>query len=185
MNRVVDWCRHSTHKLWVSLEQESVPTPLAGLPWSGTQYSQFSSPHPLIKPNLLELRRYYWITEMSRFPSPLTPNIGCLDCLLGFSDKAFQLQPDLNLSFYPSWPHWVGQAISLISHPNSPALGKWKILQSVPLRPCLFPQDSPLRLKTSVWETSPYWNLYPSRMAFYLQAPSNTIHCIWVMGNIS
>lgn len=73
MNRVVDWYRHSTHKLWVSLEQETVPTPLAGLPWSGISYSCFSSPHPLIEPTLLY--RYFRIAETDSFPSPLTPII--------------------------------------------------------------------------------------------------------------
>lgn len=35
MTRVMDWCRHSDLKLWVSLEQEAARAPLAGLPWAG------------------------------------------------------------------------------------------------------------------------------------------------------
>lgn len=39
MTKVVDWYRHTSHKLWVSLEQESVTTPLAVLPWTRVHHS--------------------------------------------------------------------------------------------------------------------------------------------------
>lgn len=119
MNRVVDWCRHLPHKLWVRLEQETVLIPLAGLPWSGTQFSWFSSPHPLIKPTLQELHRYFRIAETASFPSPLTPIIGHPDFAPGISDRSFWLQSDQNLvraSSFLGPSEWV-DPLKLISYP--------------------------------------------------------------------
>lgn len=114
INRVMDWCRHSTNKLWVSLKQESVLTPLTGLPWSGIQYSRFSFPHPLIK---------------STLHSPLMSIIGHTDFEPGLSDRAFQLQLDLRLIRAPTFlgpSEWINPSV-LYPALNSYILGKWKI----------------------------------------------------------
>lgn len=151
MNRVVDWCRHSPQKLWVRLEQELVPIPLAGLPWSGSRFSQFSSPHPLIEPTLQELHRYFRIAETVSFPSPLTPIIGHPDFIPGLSDKSFRLQPEQRMvraSSFLSPSGWVDPA-GIYPTLNSSILGRWKISQlshfirSLPDNDCFHRQPTP------------------------------------------
>lgn len=50
VTRVVDWWRHKTQKLWVTLEQEAATAPLAGLPWAVIQCFSYLAAHSLIGP---------------------------------------------------------------------------------------------------------------------------------------
>lgn len=56
MTRVIDWCRHAIHKLWVSLEQDSVPFPIVRLHWAGAQISCSHQSHLLLELTLQKLK---------------------------------------------------------------------------------------------------------------------------------
>lgn len=131
MNRVVDWCRHSSHKLWIGLEQETVPFPIEGLPWNGTHSSRSSPSHPLLEPTLQELRRYFQLAETPSYPSPLTPITGHPDFQPGLTDRSFWLHSDRSLVRASSFcgPSEWSDPSSIYPSFNSSILGRWKILQ--------------------------------------------------------
>lgn len=131
MNRIVDWCRHSSHKLWIGLEQETIQFPIEGLPWSGTHSSRFLPAHPLLDTTLEEHRRYSKLAETPNFPSPMTPIIGHPDFHPGLSDRSFRLHSDRSLvraSTFCGSTGWNDPSNTYPSFNNS-VLGRWKILQ--------------------------------------------------------
>lgn len=76
-------------KLWVTLEQEMARVPLAGLPWAGKQLDPHLTTHPLIGPSLAEMERFFSLSCLTNFPSPMTPIIRHPRFHPGLSNLAF------------------------------------------------------------------------------------------------
>lgn len=167
----VQECRHSSHKLLVSLEQESVPVPLASLPWTGVRYSWLLSIHPLIEPTFWFNQGYIWWTRLLASPDTDYWTLFWVSLIEPFSCS----QIGAWLEFLP---YLVLQDGSVHSTPLIWAGGKFCncLISSGPFQTIPVSADL-LHLKIFVWEMSPYWNLSPSLMVSYLQLhPSTTLH---------
>lgn len=93
MTQVVDWCRRGDLKLWVTLEQEVAHAPLTGLLWAGKQLTSHLTTHPLIRPILFKMERFFRLSSLTSFPSPMTPLVGHLKFPPGLSDSPLQGRP--------------------------------------------------------------------------------------------
>lgn len=89
LTRVVDWCRHGDLILWLVLKRDAAGAPLAGLPWAGKTQGTSLATHPLIGPTLAETARFFHLSSLNNFPTPMMPVVGHLGFIPGLTDLTF------------------------------------------------------------------------------------------------